>query len=98
MGGGLSVDSMRIVISVEIDGVGEALRQAREAAGLSLAAAGALADMSASNFGRVENGDMKNVPLPTLIRAASAVDLDLRPLLGEWIEAVPGLLLKHNPS
>lgn len=84
---------MRIVISVEIEGVGEAIRQARESAGLSLAAAGALAGLSASGFGRVENGDTKNVPLATLSRAAGAVGLDLRSLLGHWIESVPGVVL-----
>jgi len=85
------MDLMKIIIEVEAHGVGAALKQARENAKISLTVAGDRSGMSGANFNRIENEDTKGVPLPTLIRAAEAVNLDLVPLLGEWIKTVPGI-------
>lgn len=84
------MDLMKIIIEVELTGVGASLKRAREAAGLSLTVAGDRAGMSGANFNRIENEDTKGVPLNTLIRAAKAVDLDLGKELGNWIKHIPG--------
>jgi|GEM_PF-1845925 len=87
------MDLMRIIIEVELEGIGAALKQAREKAGMSLAVAGNQAGMSGSNFNRIENEETKGVPLSTLIRAAVVVGLDLKEHLGNWVETVPGVEL-----
>jgi transcriptional regulator with XRE-family HTH domain len=89
---------MKIIIEVEVNGVGAALKRARESAHLSLAAAGNLAGMSAANFSRIENEEHKSVPLDTLIRAAQVVNLDLSELLGDWIYQIPGVELTEKNS
>jgi len=92
------MDLMKIIIEVELTGIGTALKKARETAGLSLTVAGDYAGMSGANFNRIENEDTKGVPLDTLIRAANAVGLDLTECLGEWIQHIPGVDLKKNGS
>ena len=87
---------MKIIIEVEQAGIGAALKQAREAAKLSLAAAGDRAGMSGANFNRIENEGTKGVPLPTLVRAANAVGLDLEKCLGDWIKQIPGIGLEND--
>jgi len=77
---------MKIVIEIEIDEIGAKLKFARELAGISLNAAGNLGAMTGSNLSRIENEETKRVPLPTLIRAARAVNLDLNSLLGRWAD------------
>jgi transcriptional regulator with XRE-family HTH domain len=89
---------MKIIIEVEVNGLGTALKQARESAHLSLAAAGNLAGMSAANFNRIENEEHKSVPLHTLVRAAQVVNLDLNELLGDWIYKIPGVELLNENS
>lgn len=90
------MDLMKIIIEVELTGIGTALKKAREAAGLSLTVAGDYAGMSGANFNRIENEDTKGVPLDTLIRAANAVGLDLTEYLGEWIKQIPGVNLTKD--
>lgn len=85
------MDLMKVIIEVELQGLGSDLKKAREASGLSLTAAGSLAGMSGANFNRIENEDVKGVPLTTLVRAANAVGLDLSKYLGEWIGSIPGI-------
>jgi len=92
------MDLMKIIIEVELTGVGAALKKAREAAGISLTVAGDRAKMSGANFNRIENEDTKGVPLDTLVRAASAVGLDLTECLGEWVKSVPGITLKEGDT
>lgn len=92
------MDLMKIIIEVELTGVGAALKKAREAAGISLTVAGDRAQMSGANFNRIENEDTKGVPLDTLVRAASAVGLDLTKYLGDWVKSVPGISLKESDS
>jgi transcriptional regulator with XRE-family HTH domain len=87
------MDLMKIVIEVEIEGLGGHLKAAREAAGLSLTVAGDLSGMSGANFNRIENEDTKGVPLETLARAAKAVKLDLAAYIGDWVQQVPGVSL-----
>jgi len=87
------MDLMKIIIEVELTGVGTALKRARESAGLSLTVAGDRAGMSGANFNRIENEDSKGVPIDTLVRAANAVGLDLTECLGEWIKHIPGVEL-----
>lgn len=87
------MDLMKIIIEVELTGVGTALKKARESTGLSLTVAGDRAGMSGANFNRIENEDTKGVPLDTLVRAAKAVGLDLTECLGEWVKYVPGVNL-----
>jgi transcriptional regulator with XRE-family HTH domain len=87
---------MKVIIEVEQKGLGDALKKARESSGLSLVAAGSLAGMSGANFNRIENEDVKGVPLATLIRAANAVNLDLAEHLGKWITSVPGVDLTED--
>lgn len=82
---------MRIIVEVEVEGLGKALKQAREAVSLSVAAAGERASMSGANFNRIENEETKGVPLETLARAARAVGLDLSIYIGDWIESVPSI-------
>jgi transcriptional regulator with XRE-family HTH domain len=89
---------MKIIIEVEIKGVGAALKDAREKANLSLTSAGVYSGMSAANFNRIENEETKGVPLSTLIRAAQSVNLDLGELLGDWIHQVPGVELPNENS
>ncbi len=89
---------MKIIIEVKVNGIGTALKQARESANLSLAAAGNLAGMSAANFNRIENEDNKSVPLDTLVRAAQVVNLDLSKVLGDWIYQIPGVELTDKNS
>lgn len=84
-------DVMRIIVELEVEGLGKALKQAREAASLSVAAAGERAGMSGANFNRIENEETKGVPLETLARAARAVGLDLSIYIGDWIESVPSI-------
>ncbi|KAB8333844.1 helix-turn-helix domain-containing protein [Scytonema tolypothrichoides VB-61278] len=90
------MDLMKIIIEVELKGIGSALKKARESAGLSLTVAGDRALMSGANFNRIENEDTKGVPLDTLIRAAKAVGLDLTECLGDWIKHIPGVNLTEN--
>ena len=90
------MDVMRIVFEVEVEGLGQVLKQAREAARLSVAAAGERAGMSGANFNRIENEETKGVPVETLVRAAKAVGLDLSTYMGEWIKSVPGIGLKEE--
>lgn len=92
------MDVMRIVFEVEVEGLGQALKQAREAARLSVASAGELAGMSGANFSRIENEEPKGVPIETLVKAAKAVGLDLSPYLGEWVKSVQGIALKEGKS
>ncbi|MDY6786480.1 MAG: helix-turn-helix transcriptional regulator [Cyanobacteriota bacterium] len=87
------MDLMRIIIEVELEGIGTALKQAREKVGMSLVVAGNQAGMSGANFSRIENEETKGVPLTTLIRAATVVGLDLKKYLGDWIEHIPGVEL-----
>lgn len=87
------MDLMKIIFEVEIQGLGQALKAARESAGLSLTVAGDRSGMSGANFNRIENEDAKGVPLETLARAAKAVELDLSQYLGEWVNSVPGVRL-----
>ena len=88
------MDLMKVIIEVELVGIGDALKQARESAGLSLTVAGDRSGMSGANFNRIENEDTKGVPLTTLIRAAKAVELDLAKLLGDWVTQIPGVELE----
>jgi len=90
------MDLMKIIVEVELTGVGTALKRARESAGLSLTVAGDRAGMSGANFNRIENEDTKGVPLDTLVRAAKAVKLDLTECLGEWVKHVPGVDLQGS--
>ncbi len=92
------MDLMKIIIEVKMTGIGAALKEARESAGLSLTVAGDRAGMSGANFNRIENEDTKGVPLKTLIRAANAVGLDLAQSLGEWIKQVPGIELTEDAN
>jgi len=87
------MDLMKIVIEVEIQGLGRHLKAAREAAGLSLTVAGDLSGMSGANFSRIENEDTKGVPFETLARAAKAVKLDLAACMGNWVQQIPGVNL-----
>lgn len=89
----VKTSGLKIIIEVELAGVGTALKKAREAAGISLTVAGDRAQMSGANFNRIENEDTKGVPLNTLVRAARAVGLDLSECLGEWVKSVPGINL-----
>jgi len=84
------VDLMKILVEVEVTGIGAALKRAREKAQISLSVAGDRSGMSGANFNRIENEDTKGVPLSTLIRAAKAVDLDLSEHLGDWAKNIPG--------
>ena len=90
------MDLMKIIIEVELTGVGTALKRAREASGLSLVVAGDRAGMSGANFNRIENEDTKGVPLDTLVRAANAVGLDLAECLGDWVKQIPGIELTES--
>lgn len=90
------MDLMKIIIEVEAEGIGSALKAARDKAGISLTVAGDRSGMSGANFNRIENEDTKGVPLPTLIRAAEAVGLDLTQFLGEWVKHIPGVELKDS--
>lgn len=92
------MDLMKVIIEVELEGLGSALKKAREASGLSLVVAGARSGMSGTNFNRIENEDVKGVPLTTLARAARAVDLDLTKYLGEWAASIPGVNLTEGVS
>ena len=85
------MDLMKIIIEVESAGIGAALKEAREGAGLSLTVAGDRAGMSGANFNRIENETAKGVPLDTLVRAAKAVGLDLTKDLGELIKILPNV-------
>ncbi|MBR8832521.1 MAG: helix-turn-helix domain-containing protein [Stigonema ocellatum SAG 48.90 = DSM 106950] len=87
---------MRIIFEVEVPGLGQALRKARESARLSVAAAGERAGMSGANFSRIENEEPKGVPIETLMKAAKAVGLDLSFYIGEWVKSVPGITLKSG--
>jgi transcriptional regulator with XRE-family HTH domain len=92
------MDVMRIVFEVEVKGLGQVLKQAREAARLSVASAGERAGMSGANFSRIENEETKGVPIQTLVKAAQAVGLDLSSYLDEWVKSVPGITLKEGDS
>lgn len=85
------MDLMKIIIEVETSGIGTALKEARESAGLSLTVAGDRAGMSGANFNRIENEITKGVPLSTLVRAAKAVSLDLTKYLNELIKNIPNV-------
>lgn len=85
------MDLMKIIIEVQAEGIGAALKAAREDAGISLVVAGDRSGMSGANFNRIENEDNKGVPLATLVKAANAVGLDLTLCLGDWIKHVPGV-------
>lgn len=89
------MDLMEIIVKVKAEGIGSALKEARESAGLSLIVAGDRAGMSGANFNRIENEDTKGVPIETLIRAANVVGLDLRQHLGDWISQIPGVSLEQ---
>jgi transcriptional regulator with XRE-family HTH domain len=89
------MDVMRITFEVEVEGVGKLLRDARKAAGLTQDQAGVAAGMSGANFSRLENEDTKGTPLETLLRAASAVGLDLKAHLN-WLDQVPGVQLEDE--
>ena len=80
------MDIMKIIFEIEVKGLGQALKQAREKAKLSVASAGKRAGMSGANFSRIENEETKGVPVETLIKAAKAVELDLSYYLGKWID------------
>lgn len=83
--------AMRIVFDVEIEGLGQALKQARVKAKMSVVLAGERAQMSGANFSRIENEETKGVPIQTFIKAAKAVDPDLSSRLGEWIKVITKL-------
>lgn len=87
---------MKLVIEVELDGVGAAIKAAREQAGITVAVAGDRAGMSGANFSRIENEDNKGVPLPTLIKVAEVVGLDLSQVLGDWVKSIPGVALNKG--
>lgn len=82
---------MKIIVELEVEGLGKALKLSREEADLSVAAAGKLAGMSGANFNRIENEETKGVPLSSLVKAAKAVGLDLSIYMGDWIKSVPGI-------
>ena len=63
------MDLMEIIVKVKAEGIGGALKKAREDAELSLVVAGDRAGMSGANFNRIENEDSKGVPIETLARA-----------------------------
>lgn len=86
---------MKVIIELEVEGLGKALRRAREEADLSVTAAGKLASMSGANFNRIENEETKGVPLSSLARAAKAVGLDLSAYMGDWIKLIPGIDFFH---
>ncbi len=92
------MDVMRIVFEVEVEGLGQALRQAREKAKLSVASAGERAGMSGANFSRIENEETKGVPIETLVKAAKAVGLDLSSYLGEWVKSMPGITIEKGDN
>ncbi|MFN6475253.1 helix-turn-helix domain-containing protein [Nostoc sp. DedQUE07] len=89
---------LKIVFEVEVEGLGQVLRQAREKAKLSVASAGERAGMSGANFSRIENEETKGVPIETLIKAAKAVGLDLSSYLGEWVKSMPGITIKESDN
>lgn len=90
------MDLMEIIVKVKAEGIGSALKEARESEGISLVVAGDRAGMSGANFNRIENEDTKGVPIETLVRAANAVGLDLTKVLGDWIIGVPGVDVSAN--
>jgi transcriptional regulator with XRE-family HTH domain len=92
------VNLMRVVFEVEIPGLGDKLKKARDSAGYSAEVAGARAGMTGGNFNRIENEVNKTVPIQTLVSAAKAVGLDLSAVFGDWIKAVPGLSLEGVSS
>jgi transcriptional regulator with XRE-family HTH domain len=92
------MDVMKIIFEVKVEGLGQALRQAREDARLSVASAGQRAGMSGANFSRIETEDNKGVPIGTLIKAAKAVGLDLSSYLGEWVKSVPGITITEGDN
>jgi transcriptional regulator with XRE-family HTH domain len=85
------MSAMKLIIEVELEGIGAALKKAREAANISLTVAGDRSGMSGANFNRIENEDSKGVPIRTLAKAAQAVNLDLSTCLGDWVRQIPGV-------
>ena len=62
--------------------LGRAIREAREAKGISQENLALMAEVDRSHVGRIERGD-NNVALLTLFRLASALELSLAKLMGK---------------
>lgn len=61
----------------EIEGLGERIKQAREAHGGSITDLAKLAGMSRGNWYRIESEELKSIPLGTLQRIETALGVDL---------------------
>lgn len=87
------MDAMRVLLDVEVKGVGEAVAQARRQQQLSQDAVGDLIGMSGATISRIEAEEAKGVPLRTLLLVLRALKLDPEIVLGEWVGQVPGIML-----
>lgn len=72
-------------LSVDVPGLGQKIKQAREADPRSLTAICALAGMSSANWYRIENEDTKVLPEETLRKIEQVLQIDL----GVTFDAVP---------
>ncbi|GJD23994.1 XRE family transcriptional regulator [Rivularia sp. IAM M-261] len=67
---------MQVTLTVNIEGLGAKIRQARESKGLKPTWVAAQAGMSVPNLYRIEVEDSKSIPLDTLRRLSHAVGID----------------------
>lgn len=69
---------MKVVITVDIPGLENEIKQARTHIGLSLNDLSRRFDMSAGNIQRIETGINKTVPLETLLALTEVLEIDVR--------------------
>ncbi|WNZ45178.1 helix-turn-helix transcriptional regulator [Leptolyngbya boryana CZ1] len=70
---------MRITheLFADIPGLGERIKNAREASGKTTTALARAAGMSRGNWYRIESEELKSIPLDTLKRIEEALEIDL---------------------
>ena len=68
---------MKVTLSVDVDGLAEALKQARLSSSKSPTEIAFLAGMSVANLYRIESEDNKSIPLETLESLSDVLGVDL---------------------
>ena len=71
------MNSMLVTLSVDIPGLGNRIRQLREAKNMSPTQLAALAGMSSANLYRIESETTKSIPRETLKALSQGLEVDL---------------------
>lgn len=71
------MNSMLVTLSVDIPGLGNRIRELREAKNMSPTQLAALAGMSTANLYRIESESTKSIPRETLKALSEGLEVDL---------------------